>query len=88
MGIYVDELYDYGKKGKWCHMASDNPNPEELHDFAYKIGLKHQWFQNHPLHPHYDLRPSMRTKAIKNGAIPVTRQQLVLKTSKFFNPSQ
>jgi len=28
---------------------------EELHFFAQQIGLKREWFQDHPRHPHYDL---------------------------------
>jgi len=75
MAVYVDGLFDYGKRGKWCHMATDGDLPE-LHEMADRIGLKREWFQNHPTHPHYDLRASKRRLAIKEGAIPKSRQEV------------
>lgn len=35
------------------HLAADTL--DELHLFAGKVGLKREWFQNHPKHPHYDV---------------------------------
>lgn len=86
MAVYVDETYDWGHiKGKWCHMAVGvNDDIEELHKMAERIGLKRAWFQNHPVHPHYDLRPSKRMMAIRAGAIPVTRPEFVKRCSKMF----
>lgn len=80
--IYVDEIFDYGKRGKWCHLATDSDDLTALHLFAASIGLKRRWFQDHPLHPHYDLTPSKRELAIKCGAQAVTRQELARKCSK------
>ena len=81
--VYVDAIFDYGHKGKWCHMAADG-DINELHAFATSLGLKRAWFQNHTLHPHYDLTPSKRLQAIKCGAIEVTSAELVRLTSEYF----
>lgn len=83
MAIYVDPIHDWGANGKWCHMATDG-DIQELHDMAQRIGLKRTWFQDHPLHPHYDLRPSKRLMAVGRGAIEVTRVELVERCSRFF----
>lgn len=81
MTILVDELFRWnGSKILWCHMASDLPGRDglvELHVMADKIGMKRSWFQDRPNLPHYDLQPSKRALAIKNGAQPVTSGQLV-----------
>lgn len=50
---------------------------EELHEMARRIGLRREWYQNNPRHPHYDLRPSKRHQAIKAGAIPVTHNEMI-----------
>ena len=75
MAIYVDDLSRY-KTGLWCHMATDG-DLEELHSFAKKIGLKRAWFQDHHCVPHYDLRPSKRTLAIKEGAISTNTVEIM-----------
>ncbi len=75
MAVYVDELVAYPGKGRWCHMVSDDL--EELHAMAAKIGLRREWFQNHTRHPHYDLMAFTRTRAVENGAIEVSRRELV-----------
>jgi hypothetical protein len=75
MTIYVDEMFDWPGKGKWCHMLSDSEDPEELHAFAAKIGLKRSWFHEGRL-PHYDLRASKRGRALKLGAKPLSLQPL------------
>jgi hypothetical protein len=43
---------------------------EELHEFANKIGMKSEWFQNKKL-PHYDLTVKRRQLALSLGAIEV-----------------
>lgn len=73
--ICVDYLQTIKPKSKsvsrfgnqWCHLFSDNGNIEELHQMALKIGLKKSYFQNHAFLPHYDLIPSKRELALKNG---------------------
>lgn len=54
---------------RWCHLFSTDGNIEKLHQMAQKIGLKKSYFQNHAFLPHYDLIPSKRELAFKNGAI-------------------
>lgn len=50
----------------------------ELHAFAQRIGLKREWYQNHPKHPHYDITTQNKlTKAFKAGAIKVTGIDIV-----------
>lgn len=68
--IYVDEIHDYGTKGKWCHMWADDI--DALHMFAGAIGLKRGWMhESHGVSgdfPHYDLVPSKRRLALEYGA--------------------
>jgi hypothetical protein len=81
VAVYVDELRDYrallgqGYPGMWCHMVTDG-NLEELHRFALKIGMSRSRFQDHPRHPHYDLRSASRDLAVAQGAVEVTTSQL------------
>ncbi len=88
MTIYVDEprFYGYGpyrhRDKKWCHMMTDQTDLTELHDTAKKIGLKRQWFQDHPLHPHYDIvAKAKRAKAIRLGAVPVDTVEIIKRCS-------
>lgn len=75
MTVRVDELRVW--PGAWgpfrrgsCHLMADTE--EELHAFAERLGLRREWYQDHPLHPHYDLVPSRRTRALELGAVFVT----------------
>lgn len=74
MVCYVDDMYkistgQFGRM-KMSHMIADTE--EELHLMASKIGVALRWYQN----GHYDVCMSMRTKAIKLGAVEVTYRQL------------
>lgn len=51
-------------------------NLEKLHEFAAKIGLKREWFQDHPRHPHYDLMGGKAKKAIAAGAHVISKKLL------------
>lgn len=81
MAVYVDELRDYryimgrGMPGLWCHMVSDG-GLEELHAFAFTLGLSPRRFQNHARHPHYDLMPSSRALAVALGAVQVSTREM------------
>ncbi len=81
MTIYVDELRDVravmgrGRPGLWCHMVSDD-GLELLHDLAHQLGLPPRAFQDHPRHPHYDLTPQLRARAVALGAIEISTRQL------------
>ena len=76
--VYVDALFETEKSRKWpytqaCHLTADTV--DELKEFARKIGLRPQWFQDHPKHPHFDLTRGMRIRAIQQGAKEVTTAQ-------------
>lgn len=63
-------------------MVSDT-SLEELHEFAKKIGLKREWFQDNPKHPHYDLTTNRaKFRAIGNGAVLVPSRDLVKRMVK------
>jgi hypothetical protein len=49
----------------------------ELHEMADRIGLKQEWFQDHPAHPHYDLSNKKRKLAVKHGAVEVISQVMI-----------
>ena len=78
MAIYIDPLGHYGmiirgRTTRSCHMWTDG-NPEELHEFAERIGMKRAWYQ-HELDklPHYDLTEGRRYRAVALGAIELSR---------------
>ena len=80
MTIFVDQLINYPKNllnsttkkhgVHWCHMWCDG-DIDELHHMASKIGLKKSYFQISRVVDHYDLVPSKRNEAIKNGAVEI-----------------
>jgi hypothetical protein len=72
--ILVDRLRSY-PSGYWCHMVSDS-SLEELHNFAERLGLHREQFQEHGRLPHYDLRPVVREKAMSLGAEAVSSKEL------------
>jgi len=66
------------KGGAYSHMTSDS-NVGELLDFALSLGLRLAWFQHPPRasHPHYDIAPGVRARALRAGAVAVTRREYV-----------
>lgn len=75
--VYVDPLLSCipNKNWKWnksCHLYADTI--EELHEFAFNIGMKRRWFQNDSRLPHYDLNENRRKIAVCKGAIEVNRR--------------
>ena len=68
--VYTDKI----------HLVADTL--EELHNFATNIGLKKEWFQEHPKHPHYDIWGIMLKKAISSGAVVISSKDLVQKANK------
>lgn len=59
-----------------CHMATDG-DPEELHTFAARIGMRRAWFQDHLILPHYDLTEGRRAAAVALGAAEVTGRDMI-----------
>ncbi len=81
MTVYADDAHIPATVGRhtssWCHLTADSP--EELHEFAGRLGLRRSYFQ--PCQPrgdgspsrfwHYDVTAGMRAKAIRMGALSV-----------------
>jgi len=80
MTVYVDPLVNngwvlYGKLVPSCHMWADTP--EELHAMAARIDLKREWAQEKGTVLHYDLTPSKREAALKEGAAALSLREAV-----------
>jgi hypothetical protein len=81
MTVYVD---DFGvpaivgrHTSRWSHMITDNPDLEELHAFAERIGLRRSYFQGKdPHHPHYDVTANKREQALRLGAKPIKWREM------------
>lgn len=59
------------------HLISDT-STDELHEFAQKIGLRREWYQDHSRHPHYDLlSKKVKARALRAGAKLIDRKTLV-----------
>lgn len=76
MTVYVDNARISFGRLHMSHMTADTT--EELHEFARKLGLKPEWFQDHRV-KHYDLSESKRNHAIKHGAIPLSMREFIAK---------
>jgi Protein of unknown function (DUF4031) len=96
MTVYVDDAFieatvPNGRArhtSRWSHLIADTE--AELHDFAERLGMKREWFQQpkgftgRPVVPdsrsaqnwHYDLTAPKRAQAIRMGAVPVTSRQM------------
>ncbi|MGI9507631.1 MAG: DUF4031 domain-containing protein [Geminicoccaceae bacterium] len=70
MAIYVDDYEGQFGRMVMCHLLSDE-SVDELHEFARRIGMKREWFQDGSA-PHYDVCKSRRVAAIENGAIEIS----------------
>lgn len=78
MGVYVDEAIWDWRGDRWCHLMADTH--EELEAFARELGLRRAWRQHRPARPwldHYDLPVHGRAAAIRLGATPVGRREIV-----------
>jgi hypothetical protein len=77
--MMVDELRVYPtrircfQKGS-CHLTTDGAI-SELHAFAARLGMRREWFQEHPYAPHYDLTPERRARALVLGAVLVPARE-------------
>lgn len=64
------------------HLASTE-GPHELHPFARLIGLRREWYQDHPTHPHYDCTTaSKRRLAVRFGAVQVGTREMLYRMGK------
>ena len=75
MAIYVDDEQIQWRGRKWCHLVGDSL--VELHQFARRLGLRHDWFQDRASYPHYDVTVSVRQRALELGALHGDRRTIV-----------
>jgi len=77
MAVYVDEAIWRWKGRRWCHLMADDI--DELHRFAARLGIHQLSYQGPPktAAPHYDITGFERDRAIRFGAIPVGRREIV-----------
>lgn len=99
MTVYVDDSRRRarvgGITGRWSHLITDNPDINELHEFADRIGLRREWFQEFTkrpaglYRPHYDVTDSKRQEAIAAGATPIGVRDMsaVLARARGENPT-
>ena len=82
MPVYVDDMYlsNMGRFGrmKMSHMIADST--EELLGMVKIIGLNEKWIQQSGTYmEHFDVSMSLRSKALKAGAVAITMRELVVK---------
>src|SRR5216684_8663325 len=79
MTVYVDDSLIPAKVGrlesKWSHLFADSE--DELHQFAAKLGLRREWFQEAETTWHYDVTEGKRAQAVALGAQAVSYRQSV-----------
>jgi Protein of unknown function (DUF4031) len=75
----TDEASGRTYNSQWCHLFSDQLDPQELHRFARRIGMKLAWFQTDDdmWKDHYDLTAGKRRRAVQAGAVSVEIDQAV-----------
>jgi hypothetical protein len=77
MAVYVDEPVWQRRGRRFCHLVADSP--EELAEFAARLGLRRAWLQAKPGRPwkdHYDLPAWARAEAVRLGAVELTMHEM------------
>lgn len=77
MAVYVDAAIWRWAGRRWCHLMADEE--AELHAFAARLGIHRSSYQGPPktAAPHYDITGFERDRAIRLGANPVSRGEIV-----------
>ncbi|WP_137939910.1 DUF4031 domain-containing protein [Chitinivorax sp. B] len=75
MAVYIDNVKIEWRGRRWCHMVADSI--DELHEFAKRLGLQRAWFQHEASYPHYDVTVETRARALRMGASPGDRSQIM-----------
>ncbi len=75
MSVYVDNECIQWRGKLWCHLVADSL--DELHQFASNLGLRRSWFQDKASYPHYDVTTTVRARALKLGASPGSKKQII-----------
>lgn len=78
MAVYVDDAIWSWQGMRWAHLVADDE--QELHRFAASLGIPRLVYQGPPKtsHPHYDITAFERRRAIAQGAIVCSRDEIVL----------
>jgi Protein of unknown function (DUF4031) len=77
MAVYVDEAIWQRRGRRFCHLVADSP--EELAEFAARLGLRRAWLQTKPGRPwkdHYDLPSWARDEAVRLGAVELGMREM------------
>ena len=77
MAVYVDDAIWRWAGRRWCHLLADDT--DELHRLARQLGIHRSLYQGPPKTsaPHYDITGLERDRALRIGAIPCNREQIV-----------
>jgi hypothetical protein len=77
MGVYVDDAIWEWQGLRWAHLLADDT--DELHRFAMRLGIHRASYQGPPRTavPHYDLTSYERKRAIAQGAVACSREEIV-----------
>lgn len=61
------------------HLTGDSLR--ELHTFAQSVGLRREWFQDHPHHPHYDITTPRKLRKVlsRDTVVRISTKQLLEK---------
>jgi len=71
MAVYVDDAVTLWRGHRWAHLMADSL--DELHDFAARLGLRREKFQDKTSGAHYDVPASVREDALRLGAVAISR---------------
>lgn len=77
MAVYVDDAIWHWAGRRWCHLLADDV--AELHRFAALLGVHRLSYQGPPKTsaPHYDITGLERDRALRLGALPCGRAEIV-----------
>lgn len=77
MAVYVDDAIWLWAGRRWCHLMADDI--AELHRFAAALGVHRSSYQGPPKTsaPHYDITGIERDRAVRLGAVPCGRAEIV-----------
>ena len=75
MTVYVDNECIEWRGKLWCHLVAESL--DELHRFAARLGLRRNWFQDKASYPHYDVTTTVRQRALRLGALPGSKKQII-----------
>lgn len=72
MAVYVDNAIFRWRGRRWAHLLADDL--DELHAFAARLGIPRHAFQDKHSGAHYDVDTATRERALRLGAVPVSRR--------------